>query len=59
MMMQLAVTLPLWTAAAVANDTGIDWRDYVSRADMVWNSPTIQTLSWLQSPFVRLCFKKI
>ena len=29
----------------------VDWREYVSRADMVWNGEQVTTLNWMQSPF--------
>lgn len=53
----LLVMTALTAAGAMADTTAdqadtIDWRAYVSRADMVWNGPKVQTLSWLESPFV-------
>ena len=35
----------------VATDAGDTyWRDYVTRADMVWDGTEVQTLGWLDSP---------
>ena len=46
----LAMLVAVFLAVAAMGAGDIDWRDYVSRADMVWDGPQVQTLSWLDSP---------
>ena len=39
------------SATALSVASGIDWREYVSRGDMLWDGPKLETLNWLQGPF--------
>ena len=47
---RFAMMVGVFVAVVAMGAGDIDWRDYVSRADMVWNGPQVQTLSWLDSP---------